>query len=98
MEQKKEFQPDPKFFQRVQMLDDCLNYRKTDHVPAAPMIQYLPIYLYGDTTVQEVMMDYGKAEECFIRYHKEYDPDFGWGPQSIYPGVALETLDCQYIR
>lgn len=98
MEQKQEFQPDPKFFQRVQMLDDCLNYRKTDHVPTAPMIIYLPIYLYGDTTVQEVMMDYGKAEECFIRYHKEYDPDFGWGPQSIYPGAALETLDCQYIR
>ncbi len=98
MDNNHQFQPDPKFFARTQLLDDMLNYRKTDHVPVAPMVQYLPIYLYGDTTVQDVMMDYGKAENCFIRYHQEYQPDFAWGPQSIYPGAALDVLDCQYIR
>lgn len=91
-------QHNSKYTERVKMLDDILNYRKTDYVPAAPCIQYLPIYLYGDTTVQEVMMDYGKAEECFVRFHQEYDPDFAWGPQAIYPGAALDVLDCQYIK
>lgn len=98
MDNNQKFEPNPKLFERVKMLDDLLNYRKTDHVPTAPMIQYLPIYLYGMTTVQDVMMDYSKAEDCFIRFHQEYDPDFAWGPQSIYPGAALDGLDCQYIR
>ena len=98
MENNHEFKPDPKFFERVQMFDDMLHFRKTDHVPTAPFVQYLPIYLYGMTTVQDVMMDYGKAEECFIRFHQEYDPDFAWGPQAIYPGAPLDVLDCQYIR
>ena len=93
-----EFNPDPKFFERVKLWDDMLNYRKTDHIPVAPMIQYAPIYMYNTTTVKDVMMDYGAAEESFIRYHKEFDPDFGWGPQSIYPGAALDVLDCQYIK
>lgn len=69
-----QFQPDPKFFARTQLLDDMLNYRKTDHVPAAPMIQYLPIYLYGDTTVQDVMMDYGKAETALSAITRSISP------------------------
>lgn len=88
----------PEFFERTKLWEDTLNYKRTDHVPIAPMVQYLPIYLYKDTTVQDVMMDYGAAQECYIRYHQEYQPDFAWGPQSIFPGAALETLDCQYIR
>lgn len=95
---EKNFQPDPKLFERIKLLEDTLNYNRTDHIPIAPMIQYLPIYLYNDTTVQDVMMDYGAAESSFIRYHQEFQPDFAWGPQSIYPGAALDLLDCQYIR
>lgn len=95
---EKQFTPDPKFFERLKLFEDTLAYKKTDHVPIAPMIQYLPIYLYGETTIQDVMMDYGAAESSYIRYHQEFQPDFGWGPQSIYPGAALDVLDCQYIR
>ena len=95
---KKEVRPTPEFLERVQLWDDTLNYRKTDHVPIAPMVQYLPMYLYNMTTVQDVMMDYGAAKESYIRYHQEFQPDFAWGPQSIFPGAALDTLDCQFIR
>ena len=98
MDNNQNMKPNPKLFERLKMFDDLLNYRKTDHVPVAPMIQYLPIYLYGMTTVQDVMMDYSKAQDCFIRFHQEYEPDFAWGPQAIYPGAALDCLDCQYIR
>ena len=51
--------PDPKLFERLKLLDDTLNYRPTDHIPAAPMVQYLPITLYNETTIQDTMMDYG---------------------------------------
>lgn len=93
-----QFQPDPKFFQRIGLFQDTLECKKTDKILAAPMIMYLPINLYGQTTVKEVMMDYGKAESSFIRYHQEYQPDLAWGPQAIFPGAPLPGLDCQYIR
>ena len=90
--------PDPKLFERLKLLDDTLHYRPTDHVPAAPFVQYLPITLYGETTIQDTMMDYSKAESSWIRYHMEYQPDFAWAPQSIFPGSPLEGLGCQFIR
>ena len=90
--------PDPKLFERLKLLDDTMNYRHTDHVPAAPFVQYLPITLYGETTIQDTMMDYSKAESSWIRYHMEYQPDFAWAPQSIFPGSPLEGLGCQFIR
>ncbi len=93
-----QFQPDPKFFERIQLFQDTLDCKKTDRILAAPMIMYLPINLYGMTTVKDVMMDYGNAEASFIRYHQEFQPDMAWGPQSIFPGAPLDGLDCQYIR
>lgn len=97
-EHNEQFQPDPKFFQRLGLFQDTLACKKTDKILAAPMVQYLPITLYGETTIQETMMDYGAAESSWIRYHQEYQPDMAWAPQSIYPGAPLDVLDCQYIR
>ena len=65
---------------------------------AAPLIMYLPIFLYGGTTIRDVMMDYGNAKDSFIRYHQEYQPDLAWGPQIVFPGPALEGLDCQFLK
>ena len=97
MEQKT-MQPSPLFLERLKLYEDTVACRRTDRVLAAPLIMYLPIFLYGDTTIREVMMDYGKAKNCFIRYHQEYQPDLAWGPQIIFPGAALEGLDCQFLK
>ncbi len=97
MEQKA-MQPSPLFLERLKLYEDTVACRRTDRVLAAPLIMYLPIFLYGDTTIREVMMDYGKAKNCFIRYHQEYQPDLAWGPQIIFPGAALEGLDCQFLK
>ena len=91
-------QPSPLFLERLKLYEDTVACRRTDRVLAAPLIMYLPIFLYGDTTIREVMMDYGKAKNCFIRYHQEYQPDLAWGPQIIFPGAALEGLDCQFLK
>ncbi|MCI8991919.1 MAG: hypothetical protein HFG80_04185 [Eubacterium sp.] len=91
-------QPNPKFLERMKLYEDTVACRRTEKVLAAPMVMYLPILMYGETTIQEAMQDYSKAESSFIRYHQEFQPDLAWGPQSIYPGAALELLDCQYLR
>ncbi len=90
--------PSPKFLERLKLYEDTIACKRTDKVLAAPLIMYLPIYLYGMTTVQDVMMDYSKAEESFIRYHQEYQPDLAWGPQIVFPGAALDGLDCQFLK
>ena len=94
----REFQPHPDFLKRMKLFQDTLACRRTDHVLTAPMIMYLPISLYGETTIRDTMMDYANVESSYIRYHQEYQPDMGWGPQSIFPGAALDVLDCQYLR
>ncbi len=90
--------PNPEFLRRMGLYLDTVACKRTDHVLTAPQTIYLPINLYGMTTVQDVMMDYSNYLPSLMRYHEEYDPDLFWGPQSIYPGAALDTLDCQYIR
>lgn len=95
---EQKMQPNPKFLERLKLYEDTVACRRTQKVLAAPMVMYLPVLMYGETTIQEAMMDYSKAESSFIRYHQEFQPDMAWGPQSIYPGAALDLLDCQYLR
>lgn len=90
--------PNPEFLRRMKLYEDTIACRKTDHVLAAPFPIYLPIYLYGEVTAEEVMMDYEKILPSLIRYQQEYQPDLYWGPQAIFPGAALEVLDCQFIK
>lgn len=90
--------PNPEFLRRMKLYEDTIACRKTDHVLAAPFPIYLPINLYGEVTSEEVMMDYEKILPSLIRYQQEYQPDLYWGPQAIFPGAALEVLDCQFIK
>ena len=88
----------PIFFERAKLYEDTVACRRTDKVLAAPLISQLPIRLYGETTVQDTMLNYGACESSFVRYHQEFQPDLCYGPQSMFPTGPLEVLDCQYIR
>ncbi|MCD8218694.1 MAG: hypothetical protein LUD01_11810 [Clostridiales bacterium] len=90
--------PNEIFQERLKLFEDTVACKRTDRVLAAPMIMYLPILMYGDVTIQDVMMDYSKAEPSFVRYHQEFQPDLAWGPQSIYPSSALDGLGCQDLK
>ena len=90
--------PNPEFLRRMALYDDTIACKRVDHVLAAPFPIYLPINLYGEVTSEEVMMDYEKILPSLIRYQQEYQPDLYWGPQAIFPGAALEVLDCQFIK
>ncbi len=90
--------PNPDFLRRMGFYMDTVACKRTDHVLTAPFPIYLPINLYGMTTIEEVMKDYSNYLPSLMRYHQEYDPDLFWGPQAIFPGAALDTLDCQFIR
>ena len=57
-------QPSPEFLERMKLYMDTVACKPTDRICAAPMIMYLPIQLYGGTTVHDIMMDYSKANDC----------------------------------
>lgn len=97
MDEKRTFVPTPDFLRRMKLYEDTVAHSRVDHVLAAPFPICLPIRLYGMTTVEAVMLDYAEFLPSLMRYHEEYDPDLYWGPQAIFPGAALDTLDCRFI-
>ncbi len=88
----------PDFTRRLQLLHDSVNCRKVDHIMAAPFYTYLPVTLYNETTIKDTIGDWRNAIPSYIRYHEEYQPDLAYGPEAIFPGPALEALDCQFVR
>lgn len=88
----------PKFAQRSRLLDDTIACRRTDRILAAPFYTYLPILLYNETTIADTMKDWRNAIPSYYRYHEEFQPDLAYGPEAIFPGSALEALDCKFVR
>ncbi|MCU6762709.1 Uroporphyrinogen-III decarboxylase [uncultured Roseburia sp.] len=88
----------PDYSRRLKLFEDSITCQRVDHVMAAPYITYLPITLYGETTIKDTIADWRNALPSFLRYHKEYQPDFAYGPKSIFCGPAMEALDCQFVR
>ena len=87
-----------KFEERSRLFDDSIACRRTDRVMAAPFYTYLPILLYNDTTIADTMKDWRNAIPSYIRYHEEFQPDLAYGPEAIFPGSALDALDCKFVR
>ena len=87
-----------KYLERKQLYEDTVACKRVDKVLAAPNIMSLPIHLYGGVTLQDILMDYSKAEDCFVKYHEEFQPDLAWGMGAMFPCGPLDALNCQYIR
>lgn len=49
---------DVKFEERQKRYADTVACRRTDRVLAAPQIMYLPILMYGETTIQDMPLMY----------------------------------------
>jgi len=88
----------PEFLRRKAFYADTVACKKTDRVLVAPHIALVPMTLYGEVTVQDVMQDMRAGFDVFLRYQKEYDPDLAWGPDQVWSIPALELLDSQLLR
>lgn len=88
----------PKFLERSKLLDDSVACLRTDRVMTAPFFTYLPILLYGETTIADTMADWRNGIPSYLRYHREFQPDMAYGPEAIFPGGALKALDCNFVR
>ncbi len=87
-----------KYEKRLQLFQNTVACERTDRVLLAPYITYLPITMYGETTIKDTVADWRNALPSYERYHDEFQPDLACGPKSIFPGSAMEALDCQFVR
>lgn len=84
---------------RRRRVDDMIACRTSDRIAIAPSLGFLPITLYGETTIQEAMEDWSQGFPSYRRYHEEYRPDLFYGPAtSMWPTKILDILDCQYVK
>lgn len=68
-----------------------------DRIPVLIRGTFLVTSLYG-LSPYEAMYDHDKTAEVFIKFHKEYDPDYAITPTSIGSGRVLEALGYKQYR
>lgn len=83
---------------RLSLYENAVALKQEGRACVAPQIMYLPIFLYGETTVRAGMEDYRNLIPSWMRYHEEFQPDLYWAPGPLMPLRPLETLDCRYVR
>ena len=88
----------PEFLRRTKLLEDSVTCERVDKIMVAPFYTYLPITLYKETTIKDTIKDWRNAIPSYIRYHEEYQPDLAYGPEAIFPGPAMDALDCKFVR
>lgn len=86
------------YAERLRLYENAISLTQEGRVCVAPQIMYLPIFLYGQTTVRAAMEDYRNLIPSWLRYHEEFQPDLYWAPGPLLPLRPLETLDCRYAR
>jgi uroporphyrinogen-III decarboxylase len=77
---------------RVQRFLDALNMKKPDRVPIYPMFGLFAAY-YSKMTPYDMMYDYDKLMQAFVKYIVDMQPDAQSGVMIAPPGKAHEILD-----
>ncbi|MDR2442615.1 MAG: hypothetical protein LBE31_03740 [Deltaproteobacteria bacterium] len=77
---------------------DCVELKKPDRVPIAPLAEFFPARL-KNYTVKEVMYNHDLMSEAWLYYHEKYQPDQSQNPFRLRGfGPLLETLDFQHLK
>lgn len=85
------------YMARARRVADAVLLRPPDRVPVVPTFGMFPA-LFSGYTCEEVMFDYGKAHEAWVRTALEFQPDLFQGASYAYPGRVLEALGYRPLR
>jgi hypothetical protein len=75
----------PTYGARLKRIENAVALRESDRVPIAPPMQCYPV-CHAGRTMKDVIYDFEKGAECFIKYAREYEPDLVWGQSYIHMG------------
>ncbi len=83
--------------QRAKRIADVIRLRVPDRVPVAPSFGMFPA-LDNGFTCEEVMFDYAKATDAWIKTLKDFEPDLFRASSYAFPGPVLEALDYRPLK
>jgi len=85
------------FREREKLIEDTIRLRPTVRVPNCARVNYWPFYEYG-LSIADSMKDFGKANECFYRFHREFSPDVASYGTTALPSRVYELVGCENVR
>lgn len=82
---------------RSKRVADVIQLEVPDRVPVVPSFGMFPAIDNG-YTCEEVMFDYDKAYQAWMKTLKDFDPDLFLGSRYAWSGPVLEALDYKQLR
>ena len=77
--------------ERVTRFIKVIRLEEPDRVPVMLPAGYFPA-IYAGWSLKEVMYDYDKLRDAWLKYVRDFHPDNGGGPGLVYPGRVLEMI------
>jgi uroporphyrinogen-III decarboxylase len=82
---------------RAQRIADVIQLNKPDRVPVIPSFSMFPA-LDNGFTCEEVVFDYDKAAEAWLKTLSDFEPDSFGPPTVVQPGPVLNKLQYQPLK
>ena len=82
---------------RVTRFIKVLNLEEPDRVPVLLPAGYLPA-TYSGGTFKQVMYDYDRLRDRWLKFMRDFQPDSFEGPGLVYPGRVIEIIDHKLHR
>ena len=82
---------------RARRVADVIQLKVPDRVPIVPSFGMFPA-LDNGFTCEEVMFEYEKASEAWLKTLKDFTPDLYRPSAYAFPGRALEALDYKLLK
>jgi len=82
---------------RARRIADAIQLKVPDRVPIVPSFGMFPAIDNG-FTCQEVMFDYGKAQQAWMKTLADFEPDAFRGSSYAFSGPALKALDYKLLK
>ena len=84
--------------ERLKRVKDAIDLREPDRVPIVPISQTYAI-LQAGYTMADILYDFDKAAEAFIKFARDYEPDDLMGHEYIHVGMGplLELMESTII-
>ena len=82
---------------RARRVADVIQLKVPDRVPVVPSFGMFPA-LDNGYTCEEVMFDYDKAHQAWMKTLKDFEPDLFRGSGYAFSGPVLEALDYKQLK
>jgi uroporphyrinogen-III decarboxylase len=75
----------------------AIKLEEPDRVPCWLAVEYFPAY-YSGFTLKEVMYDYDKLRQAWLKFHQDFDSDSLTSAGSVFPGRVFDMIDYKLYK